>query len=506
MAPLKRTSVLRLNLNRRPPPIHFFDGRIHARHRSTKSATTTTTSTALPKPRLDYRAISENAVYKSHNAFNRKAPLPVGAIQSIERLYNRHKELSHLLNGKRHAQSLIGDRIRQASTSSNDGGGDVEDARRASLQAAKQLKADISQLEQDLSQIDTELFTLASAVPNDTHPLAPLGSSSAAVILSTHGPPTDRIPPTPRRDHLSIGRQLGLLDLEAGATVTGSSWYYLLREAALLETALTNYGLSVALNHGFMPVTTPDVVRSDVARRCGFQPRDTNTTNANTPAPSQMYHLAPATVADHPPNANADADAASASASHSHPDLVLSGTAEIPLAGMFANKVLPLQDLPLKVVGLGRAFRAEAGARGVDTRGLYRVHQFTKLELFAVTRASESEEMMEEMRRVQIEIFSGLGFPFRCVHNPDTNFWLSCSRKFLLGFSICPLRSLAPARIVNMTLKRGCLDGAAGVRSLPCRTAPTTKLVDCTSVIVPHLPHPHLPPHKRLPACLSPTL
>ena len=396
MAPLKWTSVL--SLNRRPPPVHFFDGRIHARHRSTKS-TTNATSTALPKPRLDYRAISENAVYKSHNAFNRKAPLPVGAIQSIERLYDRHKELSHLLNGKRHAQSLIGDRIRQASGE--------EEARRASLRAAKQLKADISQLEQDLARIDDELFTLASAVPNDTHPLAPLGTSSAAVVLSTHGPP-DALPHSPHRDHLSISRQLGLLDLEAGATVTGSSWYYLLREAALLETALTNYGLSIALNHGFTPVTTPDVVRSDIARRCGFQPRDTNTNNnANTPAPSQMYHLA----ADHP---DADADSPLTS-SHPHPELVLSGTAEIPLAGMFANKILPLEDLPLKVVGLGRAFRAEAGARGADTRGLYRVHQFTKLELFAVTRASESEGVMEEMRRVQIEIFSGLGFPFRCV-------------------------------------------------------------------------------------------
>ena len=415
MAPLKWTSVLSLSLNRRPPPVHLFDGRIHARRRSTKSATNPA-STTLPKPRLDYRAISENAVYKSHNAFNRNAPLPVGAIQSIERLYNRHKELSHLLNGKRHAQSLVGERIRRQTSisASNDNGGEgeEEEARRATLQAAKQLKVDISQLEQDLAQTDDELFALASAVPNDTHPLAPLGPTSAAAVLSTHGPPNP-LPHSPQRDHLSIGRQLGLFDLEAGATVTGSSWYYLLREAALLELALTNYGLSIALNHGFMPVTTPDVVRSDVAHRCGFHPRDNTSTStnnnngANAPAPSQMYHLA----ADHYHHPDALAD----STASSHPELVLSGTAEIPLAGMFANKILALEDLPHKVVGLGRAFRAEAGARGADTRGLYRVHQFTKLELFAVTRAGQSEEVMEEMRRVQIEIFSGLGFPFRCV-------------------------------------------------------------------------------------------
>jgi len=300
-------------------------------------------------------------------------------------LYNRHKELSRDLNAKRHAQSLIGDRVREV--------GNDEEARQAALQHAKELKSVVSQLKHDLAQVNDELFSLASAVPNDTHPLTPLGSESAAVTLSTHGP--DPIPHTPLRDHVSICRDLGLLDLEAGATVTGSSWYYLLHEAAMLEMALTNYGLSIALKHGFTPVTTPDVVRSDVARRCGFQPRD----NADPPV-SQLYHLS-----------------ANDSSSSSHPELVLSGTAEIPLAGMFANKILPLKDLPLKVVGLGRAFRAEAGARGTETRGLYRVHQFTKLELFAVSQAgqSQSEEMMEEMQRVQVEIFSGLGFPFRCV-------------------------------------------------------------------------------------------
>jgi seryl-tRNA synthetase len=387
--------------------------RVRTRHYSSKSPNNSTTAT-LPKPRLDYRAISENAVYKSHNAFNRKAPLPIGAIQSIERLYNRHKELLHALNAKRHARSLIGDRIRQA--------GNDEEARSAALQHAKELKSVVSKLEHDLAQVDDELFSLASAVPNDTHPLTPLGPEPAAVILSTHGP--DPLPHSPLRDHVSICRDLDLLDLEAGATVTGSSWYYLLHEAAMLEMALTNYGLSVALKHGYTPVTTPDVVRSDVAQRCGFQPRD----NADPPV-SQMYHL----------SAN---DPSSSSSSSSHPDLVLSGTAEIPLAGMFANKILALKDLPLKVVGLGRAFRAEAGARGTDARGLYRVHQFTKLELFAISQAGQgkSEEMMEEMRRVQVEIFSGLGFPFRCVENfpiphpevdmdMDMVLWSSRSRK-----------------------------------------------------------------------------
>ncbi|TFY80311.1 hypothetical protein EWM64_g3706 [Hericium alpestre] len=210
---------------------------------------------------------------------------------------------------------------------------------------------------------------------------------------------------SPERDHVSVGRALDLIDLEAGALVTGSSWYYLRNEAALLEMALVNYALSIAISHGFTPVTTPDVVRSDIATRCGFQPRD----QADPPV-AQMYHIA--------------------GTGGSQPELVLTGTAEIPLAGLFANKIIPAQSLPSKVVGLGRAFRAEAGARGADTRGLYRVHQFTKLELFAVCEPGQSEELMEGMKQLQIKIFEGLGFPFRVLDMPTEELGASAYRKY----------------------------------------------------------------------------
>ena len=173
------------SLCRSPPPSSLSHLRTRTRHFYSK--TPNNTPTALPKPHLDYRAIFENAVYKFLNAFNRKAPLPIGAIQSIERLYNLQKEHSRALNAKRHAQSLIGDRIRQTA---ND-----EEARRAALQHAKELKLAILELEHDLAQVDDELLSLASAVPNDTHPLAPLGPESAAVIFSTHGP--DPMPHSP---------------------------------------------------------------------------------------------------------------------------------------------------------------------------------------------------------------------------------------------------------------------------------------------------------------------
>jgi len=321
-------------------------------------------------------------VYKSDNALNRRAPLPPGAVQSVARAYEEHKNISNTLNTKRNARSVLGQAIRRSAEEM-----DVN-AKKAALEGAKKIKEEISVLEMALFDVEENLLPLALAIPNDTHPLSPLGPGSAAVTLSTHGP--SPIPATTVRDHVTIGKKLGLLDLESGSTVTGSSWYYLVKESALLEIALTNYALSIAIKHGFTPVTTPDVVRSDIASRCGFQPRD----NAEPPI-SQLYHIN------------------SSTSSPSSPDLILSGTAEIPLAGMCANKTFPYTSLPLKIVGLGRAFRAEAGARGADTRGLYRVHQFTKLELFAVTTAAESEKMMEEMMEVQIAILEGLRFPFR---------------------------------------------------------------------------------------------
>ncbi|KAI8990561.1 seryl-tRNA synthetase [Trametes punicea] len=360
------------------------------------------TSTSLPKPRLDYRNISENVVFKSHNAFNRKAPLPVGAIQTVARLYDEQKTVSSTLNIKRHERSTVGERIRALSKDPQ--------KKQAALEEAKALKAEISELEERVARLEEQLHTLALAIPNDTHPDVPIGPESVAETLSTHGP--DPIPADPARDHVSICRALDLLDLEAGATVTGSSWYFLKNEGALLELALVNYALSVAMKHGYTPVTTPDVVRSEVARRCGFQPRD-----PVDGAASQMYHLM-------------HSAGPAAAENHHHPELVLAGTAEIPLAGMFANRILLQDALPVKVVGLGHAFRAEAGARGADTRGLYRVHQFTKLELFVVSEEEKSGEMMEEMRRLQTEIFEGLGLTFRVLEMPTEELGASAYRKY----------------------------------------------------------------------------
>ncbi|KAF8898968.1 seryl-tRNA synthetase [Infundibulicybe gibba] len=377
---------------------HFLRQRYWYSSQAEAANTSRPTASTLPAPRLDYRSICENVIYKATNAINRKAPIEVGTIDSVVREHTEHKRVSETLNAKRNARSMAGERIRKSSLEND------STAKALALEEATALKAEVANLESTLADIDARLLDLALAIPNDTHPNSPLGPESSAVVLSTHGP--EPILADTHRDHVSICSALGLLDLESGSKVTGSSWYYLMNEAALLEVALTNYALSVALRHGFTPVTTPDIVRSDIASRCGFQPRD-----KSNPPVSQMYHIQPH----------------SGSAS---PELVLSGTSEIPLAGMFANKIYPPGALPLKVVGLGRAFRAEAGARGADTRGLYRVHQFTKIELFAVTAEDASEPMMEEIMQIQKAILHGLGLTFRVLDMPSEELGASAFRKY----------------------------------------------------------------------------
>jgi len=185
------------------------------------------------------------------------------------------------------------------------------------------------------------------------------------------------------KDHLEIAEALDLVDFGAGAKVTGQKFYYLVNEAVLLDMALQRYALGVALEHGFKIHTTPDLARVEILDGLGFNPRGEST---------QVYSVA-------------------------NSDLCLVGTAEITLGGMFADEILPAERLPLLVAGLSHCFRTEAGSAGQESRGLYRVHQFTKVELFAFTvgELGHSEAMHARMLAVEEALFQGLGLPYRVL-------------------------------------------------------------------------------------------
>ncbi|KIM34466.1 hypothetical protein M408DRAFT_96439 [Serendipita vermifera MAFF 305830] len=348
----------------------------------------------LHPPRLNYKSIVENAAYHKRNIKNRRIPQSNDVVKNLVAHYTRHTALMREIEEARKQKNLIGERFKKEMTPYE---------KSAALKEAAEIKAFLA-IQQPLAMgTQTSLLELGLRIPNITHPDSPIGSELHATTLSTHG--SERLEPNSARDHWKIAQELDLVNFDDAAVVTGSSWYYLQGAAALLEHALVNYALSIAVRHGYTPMTTPDVVRSDIATRCGFSPRDQSDEEGNVI--HHFYHIAGSST-----------------------ELVLAGTAEIPLAGMFTRKTFLERQLPRRVVSVGHAFRSEAGSRGAETRGLYRVHQFTKVELFAVTEQEQSDAMMEEIRNIQIEIFEGLGFPFRVLDMPTEELGHAAYRKY----------------------------------------------------------------------------
>jgi seryl-tRNA synthetase len=183
------------------------------------------------------------------------------------------------------------------------------------------------------------------------------------------------------QDHLQLGKLHDMIDFEAGARVAGAGFYFLKNDAVLLELALQQFAVQLLVKKGFVPVSTPDVANTETLHGIGFIPRGPET---------QIYSI-------------------------ENTDLNLVATAEITLGGMYAGLVLDAEQLPLKLVGISHCFRTEAGAAGRASKGLYRVHQFTKIEMFAFTRPEESDSVHEELRQLECHLFDALEVPYRVV-------------------------------------------------------------------------------------------
>ena len=252
--------------------------------------------------------------------------------------------------------------------------------KQALIQEGKELREKVGGLEARVKQVEADLKAALMTIPNMTHPDAPVGGENK--VLRKIGEPR-KFEFTPK-DHVALAEALDLVDFEAGASVAGQKFYFLKNEAALLELALVQYAMQMLVKEGYTPILTPDLARVEVLEGIGFIPRDPN------PETRQVY-----TIAD--------------------TDLCLIATAEITLGGMHRDKVLEELALPRKYVGLSHCFRTEAGAPGRDTRGLYRVHQFTKVEMFAFCTPDQSESIHQELLRIEESIFTGLGLPFQVI-------------------------------------------------------------------------------------------
>jgi seryl-tRNA synthetase len=262
----------------------------------------------------------------------------------------------------------------------------------------KRLREQVGAVERQVKAVEDDLRTVLLAIPNLSHPDAPVGATPADnKVLKTWGekPKFDFRP----KDHVVLVEALDLADFAAGAKVAGQKFYFLKNEGALLELALVQYAMQALVREGFTPMVTPDLARAEILEGIGFIPRDPN------PETRQVY-----TVADS--------------------DLCLIATAEITLGGMHSDDTLDELDLPRRYAGLSHCFRTEAGAPGRETRGLYRVHQFTKVEMFAFCTPDQSEGVHQELLRIEESIFQGLGLPYQVIDTCTGDLGGPAYRKF----------------------------------------------------------------------------
>jgi len=368
--------------------------------------------TFAPKPVLDLKHIRQSPGLYEHNCNDRNYKKQARNSWRILELHEQWQQLQRDSRSSREQSNALRKQLSYAASSDQD--------KSELLEKAKALKTHLEKTEIQEKELLDEIDELALELPNLSSSFTPNGNDPKVLgYINDHPEPEPSASDRVWRSHVHVGSELDMLDFAGAATTSGWGWYFLKNEAALLEQALIQYALSMARKHGWQIVTPPSIVYSHIAAACGFQPRDQN-------EEQQIYILA-----------QVEKD-------KSKPTLCLAGTAEIPFAGSKANTTLEEADLPLKIIGASRCYRAEAGARGVDTKGLYRVHEFTKVEMFAWTKPDSTGEevhftddafesyslaLFEEMVNLQKEILSSLGLHCRILEMPAYELGASATRK-----------------------------------------------------------------------------
>lgn len=317
---------------------------------------------------LDYRFIKENLDAVKENIKNRNMSADADAV--VE-LYDRR---TALVTKRQELQQK-----RNENAAAMKGKMDA-DVRQKLIEEGKRVKDEISEVEKDCEEIEASLEEAARKIPNMAHPDAPVGK------LDTENLEVKKVG-VPRkfdfeaRDHVQLMEELDLVDFERGTKVSGQKFYYLKNEAVFLEQALIMYALGILRKHGFTTFITPDLARQEILQGIGFNPRGNE---------SNVYCI-------------------------EDEGTCLVATAEITLGGYHSGEILNKENLPLMYCGLSHCFRREAGAAGQFSKGLYRVHQFDKVEMFVYCLPEQSDALHEKLRSIEEEIFTGLEIPFRVV-------------------------------------------------------------------------------------------
>lgn len=327
---------------------------------------------------LDIRFIRENPELVQQNAENKGyRSLSVADLlkldderrslgQQVDDLRERRNQNSSKMKGGKPSQELIDE--------------------------GKRIKVELAEREKYLTDVDDNFGTLLRSFPNITADDVPVGGEEDSVEIKKFGEQK-----TGSADHLDYATSRGWLDFERGAKVAGAKFYYLVGDLALLEQALTQYAINFVAARGFTFMTVPHMVNQRTLTGTGFAPR--------TSEQSDEYAI-------------------------EGEDLSLIATAEIPITGFHADEIIDEADLPLQYAGLSPCYRREAGAAGKFTRGLFRVHQFNKLEMYAFTTPEQSAEMHQKLLAVEEELWQSLEIPYHVINIATGDLGAPAAKKY----------------------------------------------------------------------------
>lgn len=333
---------------------------------------------------LDRKYIVDNADLVIENCQRRGVPEDVAQILELE-------------TKRRDLLQEVQELNRRANEVSKSIGKAQDDAEReARKEEGRQLRQQKDSCQEEHDAMDAQIQSLQAMIPNMSHPEAPVGVDDKANLELRRGEHEPREFDFTVLDHVDLAEKLDLIDFESGARVAGHGFYFLKNDAVLLDLALQQFAVRHLVDAGFTPVVTPDLAYSEILHGTGYIPRGPET---------QIYSIE---------NSN----------------LNLVATAEITLGGMLAGQVLESEQLPVHYCGVSHCFRTEAGAAGRASRGLYRVHQFTKIEMFAFTLPEASDETLDRFCQLECELFDQLQLPYRVVDTATGDLGGPAYRKF----------------------------------------------------------------------------
>jgi seryl-tRNA synthetase len=327
---------------------------------------------------IDLKRLRDDPVYRT--GVERKRVRP-GLIDELLAADDARRALLTEVEELRARQNAASKEIGQASP----------DDRPAKIAAAGALKEELTAREPDLAGAEAAVRTLALTVPNPADADVPDGGEDEGDVVRTVG----EAGPAPALDHAAFGEAMGFVESERGAEVGGSRFAYVMREAVLLELALVQWVMGQLVREGFAPVVPPVLVREHVMEEAGFFPTDRN----------QVYDLP-------------------------EDELFLVGTSEVPLSALHRGDLLDAAQLPVRYAGFSTNFRREAGTYGKDTRGIFRVHQFDKVEMFAFVAPEDSDAEHERILAIEERIVGALGLPYRVVNIAAGDLGPAAAKKF----------------------------------------------------------------------------